>query len=99
MCTYRPFLALYHSRFLGNIKEAFDKNAAITNLLLDDFFKAAISDCQVCFLLIQGEIMHFLSFDLFFFLFFFAGVMEKDSCHGSPAGYPNSSLQQCLGFL
>ena len=50
-------------------------------------------------MLIQGEIMHFRSFDLFFFLFFFAGVMEKDSCHGSPAGYPNSSLQQCLGFL
>lgn len=37
---------IIRSRFLGNIKEAFDKNADITNLLLDDFFKAAISDCQ-----------------------------------------------------
>ena len=38
---------LIFSRFLGNIKEAFDKNSNLTNLLLDDFFKAAITDCQV----------------------------------------------------
>ena len=34
------------SRFLGNIKEAFEKNPNLTNLLLDDFFKKAILDCQ-----------------------------------------------------
>ena len=36
------------SVFLGNIKEAFDKDPALTNLLLDDFFKTAILKCQVC---------------------------------------------------
>ena len=35
------------SRFLGNIKEAFDKNPSLKNLLLDDFFKTAILNCQV----------------------------------------------------
>ena len=49
MHTQRPVPLALCSRFLGNIKEAFDKNADITNLLLDDFFKAAISDCQVGF--------------------------------------------------
>ncbi|XP_019642889.1 PREDICTED: 6-phosphogluconate dehydrogenase, decarboxylating-like [Branchiostoma belcheri] len=37
---------IIRSRFLGNIKEAFDKNPNLTNLLLDDFFKTAIADCQ-----------------------------------------------------
>lgn len=36
------------SVFLGNIKEAFDKDAHLKNLLLDDFFKNAIEKCQVC---------------------------------------------------
>ena len=30
---------IIRSRFLGKIKEAFDKNPQLTNLLLDDFFK------------------------------------------------------------
>ena len=34
------------SRFLGNIKEAFDKNPNLLNLLMDDFFKKAILACQ-----------------------------------------------------
>lgn len=37
----------YCSRFLGNIKEAFEKNHDLENLLLDDFFKNAIHECQV----------------------------------------------------
>ncbi|XP_064385440.1 6-phosphogluconate dehydrogenase, decarboxylating-like [Halichondria panicea] len=37
---------IIRSRFLGNIKEAFDKNPKLTNLLMDDFFKKAILDCQ-----------------------------------------------------
>ena len=38
---------IIRSRFLGNIKTAFDKKPELTCLLLDDFFKAAILDCQV----------------------------------------------------
>ena len=41
-------VSLSFSRFLGNIKEAFDKNSDLKNLLLDDFFKNAILKCQVC---------------------------------------------------
>jgi 6-phosphogluconate dehydrogenase len=37
---------IIRSRFLGNMKEAFDKNPSLTNLLLDDFFKSAILRCQ-----------------------------------------------------
>lgn len=32
--------------FLGKIKEAFDKNPNLSNLLLDDFFREAVSECQ-----------------------------------------------------
>ena len=38
---------IIRSRFLGNIKAAFDKNPALDNLLLDDFFKDAILSSQV----------------------------------------------------
>jgi 6-phosphogluconate dehydrogenase len=37
---------IIRSRFLSNIKEAFDKNPSLDNLLLDDFFKAAMRRCQ-----------------------------------------------------
>src|SRR6266853_1505891 len=37
---------IIRSAFLGKIKEAFDKNAKLTNLLLDPFFKKAIKDSQ-----------------------------------------------------
>jgi 6-phosphogluconate dehydrogenase len=37
---------IIRSVFLGNIKAAFDKNPELSNLLLDDFFKDAIHDCQ-----------------------------------------------------
>ncbi|XP_071945136.1 6-phosphogluconate dehydrogenase, decarboxylating-like [Antedon mediterranea] len=37
---------IIRSRFLGNIKEAFEKNASLRNLLLDDFFKTEILKCQ-----------------------------------------------------
>jgi len=37
---------IIRSRFLGNIKAAFDKNPALDNLLLDDFFRDAIHNCQ-----------------------------------------------------
>jgi 6-phosphogluconate dehydrogenase len=37
---------IIRSRFLGKIKEAFDKNKAIDNLLLDNFFSSALNRYQ-----------------------------------------------------
>jgi len=37
---------IIRSRFLGNIKAAFDKNPVLDNLLLDDFFRDAIHSSQ-----------------------------------------------------
>ncbi|MDQ6632754.1 MAG: NADP-dependent phosphogluconate dehydrogenase, partial [Verrucomicrobiota bacterium] len=37
---------IIRSRFLGNIKEAFEKNPKLTNLLLDKFFSKAIKNSQ-----------------------------------------------------
>jgi len=37
---------IIRSAFLGKIKEAFDKNPQLNNLLLDDYFKAVVADCQ-----------------------------------------------------
>ena len=38
---------IIRSVFLGNIKQAYDNDPDLDNLLLDKFFKAAIHDCQV----------------------------------------------------
>jgi 6-phosphogluconate dehydrogenase len=37
---------IIRSRFLGMIRTAYEKNPQLTNLLLDDFFKAEIAKCQ-----------------------------------------------------
>ena len=37
---------IIRSRFLGKIKEAFDHNASLSNLLLDPFFSDALAQCQ-----------------------------------------------------
>lgn len=37
---------IIRSRFLGNIKKAYDKNPEIQNLLLDDYFRSAIEKAQ-----------------------------------------------------
>jgi 6-phosphogluconate dehydrogenase len=37
---------IIRSVFLGKIKDAFDKNAKLTNLLLDDYFRGEIKRCQ-----------------------------------------------------
>ena len=37
---------IIRSRFLGCIKEAFDKDPELTNLMLDDFFRAALERAQ-----------------------------------------------------
>ena len=34
------------SRFLGDIKNAYTKNQNLTNLLFDDFFRSAVTQCQ-----------------------------------------------------
>lgn len=36
---------IIRSRFLGRIKEAYDRDPALVNLLLDDFFLKAINEC------------------------------------------------------
>jgi 6-phosphogluconate dehydrogenase len=38
---------IIRARFLGNIKEAYDKNPDLQNLLLDDYFKNAIDNSQL----------------------------------------------------
>lgn len=38
---------IIRSRFLGRIKEAYDRNPNLTNLLLDEFFLKAINECIV----------------------------------------------------
>jgi 6-phosphogluconate dehydrogenase len=37
---------IIRSAFLGKIKEAFDKNPKLSNLMLDPFFRKAIKECQ-----------------------------------------------------
>lgn len=37
---------IIRSRFLGDIKAAFDKNSGLTNLLMDDFFAKAVQNAQ-----------------------------------------------------
>ncbi|KAG8505569.1 6-phosphogluconate dehydrogenase, decarboxylating, partial [Galemys pyrenaicus] len=37
---------IIRSVFLGKIKDAFDRNPGLQSLLLDDFFKSAVEDCQ-----------------------------------------------------
>jgi len=37
---------IIRSRFLANIRDAFTKNPKLSNLLLDDFFKAAVANAQ-----------------------------------------------------
>jgi 6-phosphogluconate dehydrogenase len=37
---------IIRSRFLGDIKAAFDKNPSLENLLLDDFFRSAVEKAQ-----------------------------------------------------
>ena len=37
---------IIRAQFLGKIKEAFNKNPKLQNLLMDDYFKAAIEKCQ-----------------------------------------------------
>jgi 6-phosphogluconate dehydrogenase len=37
---------IIRSRFLGEIKKAFDRNPLLSNLMLDNFFKKAIQKCQ-----------------------------------------------------
>ena len=49
---------IIRSVFLGKIKEAFDKNPALTNLLLDPFFKEKIEDSQESWRKIVSTAIH-----------------------------------------
>ena len=46
LVTDLSFPFLFCSKFLGNIKEAFDKDPNLQSLLLDAFFVKALEDCQ-----------------------------------------------------
>ncbi len=46
---------IIRSVFLGKIKEAYDKNPGLENLLLDDFFHSAIDECQDSWRTVIGE--------------------------------------------
>ena len=46
---------IIRSRFLGDIKAAFDKDAQLENLLLDDFFKDAVHKAQANWRTVVGE--------------------------------------------
>lgn len=46
---------IIRSVFLGNIKKAFDQNAQLSNLLLDEFFKSAIANCQASWRIVVSD--------------------------------------------
>lgn len=46
---------IIRSKFLGNIKSAYDKNSNLSNLLLDDFFTNAVHNCQDSWRVIVAE--------------------------------------------
>ena len=46
---------IIRSRFLGNIRDAFDTDPALANLMLDDFFKAAIDKGQAAWRRVAAE--------------------------------------------
>ncbi len=49
---------IIRSVFLGKIKEAFDKNPGLSNLLLDDYFKGAIERCQDSWRRVVSQAVH-----------------------------------------
>ena len=46
---------IIRARFLGDIKAAFDKNPGLSNLLLADFFKQVINNCQASWRKVVAE--------------------------------------------
>jgi len=46
---------IIRSKFLGNIKDAFDKDPNLSNLLLDEFFKQKISETQAGWRIVVAE--------------------------------------------
>jgi 6-phosphogluconate dehydrogenase len=50
---------IIRSRFLGKIKEAYDKNPKLPNLLLDDFFSAVLNDYQTAW---RQAVVHAVGF-------------------------------------
>ncbi|HZS53560.1 MAG TPA: decarboxylating NADP(+)-dependent phosphogluconate dehydrogenase [Bryobacteraceae bacterium] len=50
---------IIRSRFLGKIKEAYDKNPKLTNLLLDDFFSKTLNEYQAAW---RKAVIHAIGF-------------------------------------
>ncbi len=48
---------IIRSKFLGKIKEAFDKNPDLDNLLMDDYFKEVVHSCQSSWRKVASEAM------------------------------------------
>ena len=49
---------IIRSRFLGNIRDAFEKNPQLSNLLMDDFFEAAIREAQAAWRRVVATATH-----------------------------------------
>ena len=79
---------IIRSRFLGEIKKAFDKNPHLENLLLDDFFKKAVSDAQVCFFRLRNMNSSI-----------YLGIMACCCICRSHFWNSRTRLQLCLSFL
>lgn len=67
------------SVFLGKIKDVFERNPELQNLLLDDFFKSAVANCQdswrqVISTRVQADITHAL---LHYFPSFYDGYRHE----------------------
>lgn len=77
---------IIRSRFLNDIKKAFEKNPQLTNLLLDDFFLKSITECLVSCL----EVLNVT--------FIFLGKLETSCCHCSAIGNSNTRLL-CSTFV
>jgi 6-phosphogluconate dehydrogenase len=95
MCSDLCFFMLYAtfahatcccSAFLGNIRDAFKKNPELTNLMMDDFFAAALHRCQV-----RG-VGYQLSSSLLTMVARFTGIVADCCVASGSVGHPYPSL-------
>ena len=86
---------IIRSRFLGNIKAAYDKNSELDNLLLDDFFKNAINECQASWRKVVANAVQLgvptpcFSTGKFFKIKIYAGAWERFLPRGGPSNTKN----------
>ena len=93
--------------FLGNIKEAFDKDSELKNLLLDDFFKKEIQKCQVynCCIYTLGLFFNMFLFNDILYMysqskcpFFVQDSWRKVVCAAVTLGIPTPTFSSALAF-